>query len=540
MKTATAPLPPLRSVKVLDQLRERIRYLHYSLRTEQAYVHWVRAFIRFHGVRHPATLGSSEVEAFLSWLANERKVSVSTHRQALAALLFFYGKVLCTDLPWLQEIGRPRPSRRLPVVLTPDEVVRILGFLEGEHRLFAQLLYGTGMRISEGLQLRVKDLDFDHGTIIVREGKGSKDRALMLPESLAPSLREQLSRARAWWLKDQAEGRSGVALPDALERKYPRAGHSWPWFWVFAQHTHSTDPRSGVVRRHHMYDQTFQRAFKRALRMKTPESTFPGGLLNREEISFLLRPADKSGLQTLTRSRNAAGELFAGRLAAACSQRLAPLFFHPLSVAAEIGNFDEESSVGFVFSAGGRKIACRLTKADAALLAALALGNAPAAGRAGFRGISLAITRRLLKTLAETAAETLAENDEPKGKNAAFVPLPLCLQLDIRGRKTKIFLSFGCKETPPENNRRMDGAERLRQPLAVRRLNDGTVVLTARMPPFSLPAKEIIQWKKGGWIPLPFMPADPVLLSAEGMPALKAVVGRKGSRIAVKLINKVK
>lgn len=194
MKTATAPLPPLRSVKVLDQLRERIRYLHYSLRTEQAYVHWVRAFIRFHGVRHPATLGSSEVEAFLSWLANERKVSVSTHRQALAALLFFYGKVLCTDLPWLQEIGRPRPSRRLPVVLTPDEVVRILGFLEGEHRLFAQLLYGTGMRISEGLQLRVKDLDFDHGTIIVREGKGSKDRALMLPESLAPSLREQLSR----------------------------------------------------------------------------------------------------------------------------------------------------------------------------------------------------------------------------------------------------------------------------------------------------------------------------------------------------------
>ncbi len=204
-------------------------------------------------MRHPATLGSSEVEAFLSWLANERKVSVSTHRQALAALLFFYGKVLCTDLPWLQEIGRPRPSRRLPVVLTPDEVVRILGFLEGEHRLFAQLLYGTGMRISEGLQLRVKDLDFDHGTIIVREGKGSKDRALMLPESLAPSLREQRSRARAWWLKDQAEGRSGVALPDALERKYPRAGHSWPWFWVFAQHTHSTDPRSGVVRRHHMY-----------------------------------------------------------------------------------------------------------------------------------------------------------------------------------------------------------------------------------------------------------------------------------------------
>ncbi len=224
MKTATAPLPPLRSVKVLDQLRERIRYLHYSLRTEQAYVHWVRAFIRFHGVRHPATLGSSEVEAFLSWLANERKVSVSTHRQALAALLFFYGKVLCTDLPWLQEIGRPRPSRRLPVVLTPDEVVRILGFLEGEHRLFAQLLYGTGMRISEGLQLRVKDLDFDHGTIIVREGKGSKDRALMLPESLAPSLREQLSRARAWWALLQrlaaVRGRLSLCADQAAAAKW--------------------------------------------------------------------------------------------------------------------------------------------------------------------------------------------------------------------------------------------------------------------------------------------------------------------------------
>ena len=142
MKTSTAPLPPLRSVKVVNQLRERLRYLHYSLRTEQAYAHWVRAFIRFNGVRHPTTLGGSEVEAFLSWLANEHKVSSSTHRQALAALLLFYGKVL----------------------LTPDEVVRILGFLEGEHRLFAQLLYETGMWINEGLQLRVKDLDFDCST----------------------------------------------------------------------------------------------------------------------------------------------------------------------------------------------------------------------------------------------------------------------------------------------------------------------------------------------------------------------------------------
>ena len=187
MKTATAPLPPLRSVKVLDQLRERIRYLHYSLPTEQAYVHWVRAFIRFHGVRHPATLGSSEVEAFLSWLANERKVSVSTHRQALAALLFFYGKVLCTDLPGFRRSERPRPSRRLPVVLTPDEVVRILGFWKASivcsPSFCMERACGSVRVCNCGSRIWISD----HGTIIVREGKGSGDRALMLPESLAPA-----------------------------------------------------------------------------------------------------------------------------------------------------------------------------------------------------------------------------------------------------------------------------------------------------------------------------------------------------------------
>lgn len=265
MKTSTESLPPLRSVKVLDQLRERLRYQHYSLRTEQAYVHWVRAFIRFHGTVHPAQLDGAAVEAFLSWLAGERGVSASTHRQALAALLYFYGKVIGVDLPWMKDIGRPRPTRRLPVVLTPDEVARILTFMEGELRLFAQLLYGTGLRISEGLNLRVKDVDFAHATIIVREGKGAKDRLVMLPQSLASSLRQQLDRARAYWQQDQAGGRGGVAMPDALERKYPRAGSSWPWFWVFPQDAHSVDPRTGVVRRHHLYDQTFQRAFKRAV-----------------------------------------------------------------------------------------------------------------------------------------------------------------------------------------------------------------------------------------------------------------------------------
>ncbi len=260
-----APLPPLRSVRLLDQVRERIRYLHYSIRTEDAYVHWIRAFIFFHGRRHPSEMGGPEVEAYLSWLANERNVAVSTHRQALSSLLFLYQKVLGLNLPWMEAIGRPRREPRLPVVLSVDEVTRILTLLRGEHRLFAQLLYGTGMRIAEGLQLRVKDVDFEQRSIVIRAGKGGKDRAVMLPLTLVPAVREQLARARVLWSADGAAGRGGVSMPGALDRKYPRAGASWTWFWVFPQADHSVDPRSGVVRRHHMYDQTFQRAFKRAV-----------------------------------------------------------------------------------------------------------------------------------------------------------------------------------------------------------------------------------------------------------------------------------
>lgn len=266
MKTLIAPLPPLHSGKLLDQLRERIRYLHYSLRTEEAYVYWVRGFIRFHRMRHPAEMGANEVEQFLGWLVSERNVSASTHRQALSALLFLYEKVLGIDLPWLAEIGRPRVQKRLPVVLVPDEVARVLALLEGEHRLFAQLLYGTGLRITEGLRLRVKDVDFAHNSIIVREGKGGKDRVVMLPQSLIAGLHTQLARARALWAADVANGLPGVELPDALARKYPRAGEAWPWFWVFPQAELSKDPRSRVIRRHHLYDQTFQRAFKQAVR----------------------------------------------------------------------------------------------------------------------------------------------------------------------------------------------------------------------------------------------------------------------------------
>jgi integron integrase len=259
------PLQPLLSTKLLDQLRERIRLLHYSRRTEEAYVHWCRAFIRFHGIRHPLEMAGPEVEAFLGWLASDRQVAASTHKQALSALMFLYTRVLQVQLPWMSEIGRPRVQRRLPVVLSQNELAAVFRGLEGEFRLFAQLLYGTGMRLTEGLQLRVKDIDFEHRAVIVRAGKGGKDRVLMLPASLVLSLREQLARSHALWAEDQASGQGWVEMPFALDRKYPRAGASWVWFWVFPQAALSADPRSGLIRRHHAFDQTFQRAFKRAV-----------------------------------------------------------------------------------------------------------------------------------------------------------------------------------------------------------------------------------------------------------------------------------
>jgi integrase len=216
-------LPALQSSRLLDQVRERIHYLHYSIRTEQAYVHWVRAFVRFHrSEHHPAEMGAAEVEAFLSWLANDRHVSVSTNKQALSALVFLYKKVLGLDLPWLDAIGGPKRRVRLPEVLTHHEVARLLLLIEPEHRTLAQLLYGTGMRLMEGIRLRVKDIDFERRAVLVREGKGGEDRVVMLPPTLVPALREQLARARLLWADDRAAGCAGVFMPDALDRKYPR------------------------------------------------------------------------------------------------------------------------------------------------------------------------------------------------------------------------------------------------------------------------------------------------------------------------------
>jgi integron integrase len=281
--------------RLLDLLRMQVRYMHYSLRTEQAYVHWVRAFIRFHGLRHPAEMSGAEVEAFLGWLATERGVAPATHKQALSALLFLYQKVLNQRVPWMDDIGRPQRQPRLPVVMSHDEVSRLLAapaLAEAAmpYRLFAQLLYGTGLRLMEGLRLRVKDIDFDRRAIGVPDGTGGKDRVVMLPAALEAPLRAQLAEAHRLWSADRAAGVAGVNLPHALVRKYPRAAESWAWFWVFPQATLSVDPRERPLgrdardapppprRRHHMLDQGFQRAFKRALdeagiaRLATPHT----------------------------------------------------------------------------------------------------------------------------------------------------------------------------------------------------------------------------------------------------------------------------
>lgn len=193
-KTEKVAVPPLASKRLLDQVRERIRYLHYSLKTEKAYLYWVRFFVlwsaRQGGMRHPKVMGAAEVEAFLTMLANERRVSPATHRQALNALLFLYRDVLCMDLPWLQQIGRPPERKRIPVVLSTAEVQLVLALIPGAEGVLARLLYGTGMRLSEGLSLRVKDVDFDRHVVVVRSGKGDKDRVVMLPRTLEADLRQ--------------------------------------------------------------------------------------------------------------------------------------------------------------------------------------------------------------------------------------------------------------------------------------------------------------------------------------------------------------
>ena len=257
---------PAKPPRLLDQVRDAIRRRHYSRRTEQSYVHWIRRFILFSDKRHPRDLGAPEVTAFLSHLARDRDVAAATQNQALAALLFLYKEVLDQPLPWLDQIERAKRPARLPTVLSVAEVQRLLAQMDGTKWLMASLLYGAGLRLRECLKLRVKDLDFDYGQILVRDAKGGKDRVTMLPQSVIEPLREHLVRVKVLHERDIASGHGDVELPDAIARKYPRAPYEWGWKFVFPSHKLSVDPRSGVIRRHHVFENYLIRGVKEAAR----------------------------------------------------------------------------------------------------------------------------------------------------------------------------------------------------------------------------------------------------------------------------------
>jgi integron integrase len=250
--------------KLLDQVRHAIRTRHYSYRTEKAYVHWIKRFIFFHDKRHPADMGEAEIGRFLSSLATDGHVSASTQNQALNALLFLYKELLEKKIGLIQGVVRANRPRRLPVVLTKEEVKRVLDCLEGTPWLMAMILYGAGLRLLECCHLGVKDIDFGRTQIVVRGGKGNKDRYTMLPAAIGEPLRKHLQAVKYQHTEDLARGFGRVVLPDALERKYPDAGKQWGWQWVFPATSHYVDKISGEHRRHHLHETVLQKAFKEA------------------------------------------------------------------------------------------------------------------------------------------------------------------------------------------------------------------------------------------------------------------------------------
>ena len=250
--------------KLLDRIRLAVRTRHYSIRTEEAYVAWARRYILFHGKKHPSAMGAEEINAFLTHLAVESHVAASTQNQALSALLFLYRDVLHEDVGWIADIVRATRPKRRPVVFTRSEVAQIIGAMEGVERLVAELLYGTGMRVLEAMRLRVKDLDFVRREILIRDGKGQKDRMTMLPAALEARLTSHLAEVRAIHDRDLDAGMGAVYLPDALARKYLRSARSWAWQYVFPARRIGLDPRSGEQRRHHLDERLVQRAFSAA------------------------------------------------------------------------------------------------------------------------------------------------------------------------------------------------------------------------------------------------------------------------------------
>jgi integron integrase len=252
--------------RLLDRVREAIRARQYSRRTEKAYVRWIKRYIFFHGKRHPAEMGASEITAFLTSLAVDNNVSASTQNQALSALLFLYREVLDVELPWLDDVVRAKRPQHLPVVLTRAEVRAVLQRLDGVSRLMALLLYGAGLRLLECCHLRVKDIDFATNQIVIRDGKGRKDRVTMLPTTVKAALTAHLAQARAQHQADLGRGAGWVELPNALTRKYPNAGRDWGWQWVFPATRFYMDRVTGQRRRHHLHESVLQRAVKDAVR----------------------------------------------------------------------------------------------------------------------------------------------------------------------------------------------------------------------------------------------------------------------------------
>ena len=252
--------------KLLQQVRQRLRVGHYSRRTEQTYVHWIRRYILFHGKRHPRDMGKIEMEAFLTHLAVERHVSAATQNQALNSILFLYRSVLEIDVDWMTDVVRAKRNPRIPVVMSSAEVQRVLAHLTGLNQLMALLLYGSGLRLMEAVRLRVKDVDFDYRQIVVRDGKGAKDRVTPLPERAVEPLRRQIAHVKRLHARDMEAGYGEVYLPNALASKYPNASVELAWQYVFSSEQLSRDPRSGSTRRHHVSEKGLQRAVKNAVR----------------------------------------------------------------------------------------------------------------------------------------------------------------------------------------------------------------------------------------------------------------------------------
>ena len=259
---STTENPP----KLLDQVRNKLRVKHYSIRTEDTYLHWIKRYIYFHGKRHPKELGARDIEAFLTDLAVAGKVAAATQNLAKSAILFLYREVLEIELPWLENVTQAKAPKRLPVVLTVSEVQAVLSRLSGTHGLIASLLYGGGMRLMEAVRLRVKDVEFARREIVIREGKGFKDRVTMLPEAVIAPLKAHLIKVKILHDEDLAQGVGEVYLPFALDKKYPNDGRNWGWQYVFPSKNLSVDPRSGKTRRHHVDEKGVQRAVKQAVR----------------------------------------------------------------------------------------------------------------------------------------------------------------------------------------------------------------------------------------------------------------------------------